>query len=150
MAWFADLSPCTYFGEECASFLRSVGWLERGRPFTPGSVNSEVFVRLVEMVKDPWQPGIFTGVHCCDLCLYEGNSAGVKNVFVPGDGVVFVCPELIAHYMNAHWYRPPDEFCRAVLSCPAMRSVLYLKALLANGARPLVQELTSRHTGRCT
>ena len=96
MAWFADLSPCTDFGEECASFLRSVGWLERGRPFTPGSVNSEVFVRLVEMVKDPWQPGIFTGVHCCDLCLYEGNSAGVKNVFVPGDGVVFVCPELIA------------------------------------------------------
>ncbi len=96
------------------------------------------------------QPGIFTGIHCCDLCLYEGDSAGVKNVFIPGDGVVFVCPELIAHYMNAHWYRPPDEFCRAVLSCPAMRSVLYLKALLANGVRPLVQELTSRRTGRCT
>ena len=94
MAWFADLSPCTYFGEECATSLRSVGWLERGRPFATGAVNSEVFVRLVEMVKDPWQPVFFAGVHFCDLCLYEGNSAGVKNVFIPGDGVVFVCPEL--------------------------------------------------------
>ena len=79
MPWFADLSPCTYFGEECATFLRSVGWLERGRPFATASVNSEVFMRLLEMVKDPWQPSIFTGVHCCDLCLYEGNGAGVKN-----------------------------------------------------------------------
>ena len=150
MAWFADLSPCTYFGEECATSLRSVGWLERGRPFVTGAVNSEVFVRLVEIIKDPWQPPFFAGFHRCDLCLYEGDSAGVKNVFIPGDGVVFVCPELIAHYMNAHWYRPPDEFCRAVLSCPAMRSVLYLKALLANGVKPLVQELASRRTGRCT
>ena len=33
---------------------------------------------------------------------------------------------------------------------PTMRSVLYLKALLANGARPLVQELTSRRSRRCT
>jgi hypothetical protein len=28
MAWFADLSPCTYFAEGWAHFLRSVGWLE--------------------------------------------------------------------------------------------------------------------------
>jgi hypothetical protein len=141
MVWFADLSPCTYFGEECASFLRAVGWLERAKPFPSGPVESEVFGRLVELLKNPWQPGMFMGFHRCDLCLYEGNATSVRNLFIPGGSVVFVCPELVVHYMNAHWYRPPDEFCRAVLACPAMRSVPYLKALLASGARPLVHPI---------
>lgn len=139
MAWFADRSPCTYFGEEYASFLRAVGWLKRGKPFETGSVDSGVFVRLVEMARDPWQPIMLMGSHSCDLCLYDRAATSINNVFIPADGVVFVCPVLIAHYMNAHWYRPPDEFCQAVMSCPEMRSMQYLKALLANGARPLVQ-----------
>ena len=138
MAWFADLSPCSYFGEESAGCLRSVGWLERGRPFATGPVDPAVYTRLVELLKDPWQPGLFVGVHHCDLCQYEGSATSVRNLFVPSEGTVFVCPELITHYMNAHWYQPPDEFCRAALACPPMRSVPYLKALLA-GARPLVQ-----------
>jgi hypothetical protein len=91
---------------------------------------------LVELLRNPWQPAICLGFHHCDLCLYEGPP-GKRNLFVPTEGMVFVCPELIAHYMNAHGYRPPEEFCAAVLACPAMRSMPYLKALLAN-ARPLV------------
>jgi hypothetical protein len=89
------------------------------------------------LLQEPWQPGIFMGFHRCDLCLYEGPS-GKRNLFVPSDGFAFVAPELIAHDMNAHGYRPPDEFCAAVLACPEMRSMPYLKALLA-AARPLVQ-----------
>jgi hypothetical protein len=138
MTWYADLSPCGYFGEKCATFLRAVGWLERGQPFATGSVDPAVYARLLELLKDPWQPGLFMGFHRCDLCLYEGIDSGKNNLFIPSDGVVFVCPELIAHYMNAHWYRAPDEFCRAVLACPPMRSMAYLKALLVSGARPLV------------
>lgn len=143
MAWFADLSPCTYFAEGWAHFLRSVGWLERGKPFATGPVDTEVFVRLVEMAKHPLQPMTFMGLHICDLCLYEEEApiiqhASVNNLFIPADGIVFVCPELIAHYMNSHWYRPPDEFCRAVLSCPPVGSMDYLDALSANGGRSLV------------
>jgi hypothetical protein len=136
MAWFADLSPCDYFGAECAHCLLAVGWLERGRPFPTGPVDPEVYARLVELLKDPWQPAISAGFHRCDLCLYEGET-GERNLFIPAGGVVFVCPELIPHYMNAHGYRPPEEFCQAVLACPAMRSMPYFKALLAV-ARPLV------------
>jgi hypothetical protein len=40
--------------------------------------------------------------------------------------------------MNAHSYRPPEEFCAAVLACPPMRSMKYLKAMLT-AVRPLVQ-----------
>lgn len=137
MAWFEDLSPCSYFGQECAGFLRAVGWLERGKPFATGLVDVEVYKRLVEMCKDPWHPRTFLGSHCCDLCLYEGQS-GKRNLFIPAGGAVFVCPEMITHYMNEHGYRPPDEFCAAVLACPPMRSMPYLKALLASGAKPLM------------
>jgi hypothetical protein len=141
MARYEDLSPCDYFGPQCTPFLRAVGWLECEQPFATGRVDAEVFKRLVEMCKNPWQPGFFMGFHPCDLCLYEGR-AGKRNVFIPASGVVFVCPELITHYMNEHGYRPPDEFCAAVLACPPMRSMPYFKALLASGGKPLIGQVT--------
>jgi len=137
MAWHEDLMPFTELGAECATCLRAVGWLERGHPFPTGSVDRAVYTRLVELLEHPWEPAVTMGFHRCDLCLYDGPP-GKRNLFVPADGFVFVAPELVAHYMNAHEYRPPDEFCAAVLACPAMRSMPYLKALLAVG-RPLVQ-----------
>jgi hypothetical protein len=140
MTWFADLEPCTYFGVDS---LVAVGWLEQGHPFPTGPVASEIYTRLVELCKDSWQPWVFAGSHRCDLCLYEGKN-GNGNLFVPGDQMVYVCPELVTHYMNAHGYRPPEQFCRAVLSCPPMRSVQYFKALLV-GARPLMQAAVQAH-----
>jgi hypothetical protein len=137
MAWYADLSPCDYFGPDSACFLRAVGWLERGKAFSSGSVDAKVYARLVELLKEPWEPIATMGFHDCDLCLYEGQS-GKRNLFVPAGSMVFVCPELLIHYMNAHQYRPPEEFCEAVLTCPPMRSTPYFKALLASGARRLL------------
>jgi hypothetical protein len=40
------------------------------------------------------------------------------NSFVPGDGFLYVFPNLITHYMRVHAYAPPAEFCEAVLRCP--------------------------------
>ena len=144
MTWFADLSPCTYFAEGWAPSLRSIGWLERGQPFATGSVDPQVFARLVEFIKEPWQPITYMGVHSCDLCLYDDSVCGLRNLFIPAQGLIYVCPELIVHYMNAHWYQPPEEFCRAVLASPPMRSMEYLKALLANGGRGIVANHPSR------
>jgi hypothetical protein len=115
--------------------------LERGRSYPTGPVDAEVYNHLIEMCKHPWEPGVFMGLHHCDLCLYEGRP-GTRNVFVPAGKVVLVCPELITHYMNEHGYRPPDEFCAAVLACPPMRSMPYLKALLASGGRVLIGKTT--------
>jgi len=50
MAWFADLSLCTYFGQEYAGFLRAVGWLECDHSFTTGSVDVSVHRRLIDFV----------------------------------------------------------------------------------------------------
>lgn len=140
MAWFEDLSFCAYFGADAATALRAVGWLESGRAFTTGSVPRPVFDKLLELRTNPWQPMVAVGIHNCDLCLYDGE-AGLTNLFIPGAGFIYVCPELIVHYMNAHAYAPPEEFCRAVLACPPMRSVNYLKALLTNGGRALLHSV---------
>jgi hypothetical protein len=139
MAWYEDLAACNYFGLGPAQGLRAVGWLERGQPYPVGRVEPGVFDRLAELARDPWQPATAAGPHPCDLCLYRAEAWGTANLFVPGDGVLYVCPELVIHYMNAHGYAPPPEFCRAVLACPTMRSVEYLKRVLESGGRPLVR-----------
>src|SRR6266478_1604258 len=98
MAAFDDLQPCTYFGESLSPCLRAIGWLEKGRPYPAGSVDRRVFSKLVELQKDPWQPGASMGVHHCDLCLYESEASGTNNLFIPGNGFAYVCPELVIHY----------------------------------------------------
>ena len=137
MAWFADLSPCDYFGE--FKGIRAIGWLEEGHAFVLGKVDRAVYDKLREFCRDPWTPatlGAMGGVYGCTFCQYE-PIIGWQNLFVPGRGVIYACPALITHYMNAHSYAPPQEFCDAVMACPPMRSMDYLKAILANGGREL-------------
>jgi len=53
---------------------------------------------------------------------------GRTNLWVPGDGCVYVAPSLIAHYVREHRYKPPEAFVNAVLRCPPMHSEEYVKA----------------------
>jgi hypothetical protein len=48
---------------------------------------------------------------------------------VPGDAKIYLAPELILHYIDQHGYAPPSEFQQAVLDCPTMRSIEYLRAI---------------------
>ncbi len=61
---------------------------------------------------------------------------GSGEVFVPGERCIYVAPRLVIHYLEAHRYRPPDGFVRAVLACPRMGSSRYLRALRDAGADP--------------
>ncbi len=145
MAWYADLSPCDYFGE-ADNQLIAVGWLDKAHPYTQGSVTAEFVAKLLTLLVDPWQPFISPGLHACEFCRISGGlgslcyngswvSMGVNNLFVPGTGFLYVAPSLIAHYIDAHLYAPPAEFCQAVLQCPPMRSMNYRRAILRNGPR---------------
>jgi hypothetical protein len=115
--WIEDLSP---YGE--SDRCVAVGWLERGHDHIAGKVPPEVFAKLESLLVDPWQAATAAGFHACDLCVYSPERRGANNLFVPGASRVYVAPELILHYMNAHGCRPPGEFCQAVLVCPPMRS----------------------------
>ncbi len=139
MSWYEDLSPIDYFGSEASTHLRAVGWLARDHPYPVGETDRETFERLRELLKDPWQPCIAAGGHECELCQFDGQM-GSSNLFVPGNGVLYVAPELITHYINSHRYLPPAEFIEAIMRCPDMRSMDYKKAILENGGRALVRQ----------
>jgi hypothetical protein len=57
---------------------------------------------------------------------------GAANLWVPGEGCVYVAPSLIAHYIRVHRYVPPREFVDAVMRCPEMGSEEYRRALGAS------------------
>lgn len=135
--FFEDLSPYPSHAPDVR--LVSVGWLERGRTYPTGHVDRRVYDSLVAMRTNPWQPFVIPGVHECGLCRFEGEARGVLNLFVPAAGRMYVCPELIVHYMNAHGYAPPAVFCEAVLACPPMRSMTYLRAIAACGGTRLLR-----------
>lgn len=58
---------------------------------------------------------------------------GANNLFVPGEGCVYVAPSMIVHYVDAHGYDPPVIFWQAVTNCPEMGSKAYRQALILNG-----------------
>ncbi len=137
-----DLQQCVY-APSSAEHILGVGWLERDEEFSVGPTSFAVYQRLQEFAKEPWQPFIFAGSHSCELCQYEGERSGTANIFIPFEKRIFVCPELILHYMNAHQYQPPKVFCDAVLACPEMNSMEYKKALLDCNGKVLWQNSDS-------
>jgi hypothetical protein len=48
------------------------------------------------------------------------------NFGVPRTGLLFAAPEMLSHYVEAHGYRPPDEFIVAVLQSPLPGTAEYL------------------------
>lgn len=139
MTYFADLAPFTQFGPAGAG-LRAIGWLERGRDYTRGSVSRDVFVAIARLAADPW-PAITAGRHACDLCAFSGGpfevhvdkirvAIGMSDIFVPAAECVYVAPATIVHYIDSHEYQPPEAFQRAVVACPEPRSTRFLHGLM--------------------
>jgi hypothetical protein len=146
MAYFQDNSPCPYFGDALAPTLRAVGWLDPAHPHARGKIAPQFAHRLADLLREPWQPLTAAGIHTCSFCrLTNGThgryptspqihgfvelSLGCNNLFVPSKGFVFVAPSLVIHYIDCHEYAPPSEFVEAVIACPPMRSMEYLRSL---------------------
>lgn len=142
--WYEDLAECDYFGEKYSKILTAVGWLEKGNEYSTGSIPRDVYFKLCELKKNPWRFAVFLGVHQCDLCQFQfenESNVGTSNIFIPHNKKIYVCPELITHYINAHHYLPPREFVEAVFLCPPMRSMEYLKKIVENGGKDLVRKM---------
>ena len=142
MTYFADLESCTYFSDDPAPALRSVGWLEDGHAYTKGAVAPEDVRALERLAVGTWQPMYAAGWHNCSLCGKtdeddpyfrkidgEEKLLGVDNIFVPSGDVMYVAPTLILHYIEAHGYKPPDEFLRAVRATDPSKPEYTLPAL---------------------
>jgi len=125
MTWFEDLSPYA-FGPAPEAGALNVGWLDRNHSFATGETEPELAERLVhlavELPVNPtrgWEPCPFcSGEYPIRVPYGAGKRAlGDAEIRVRGrDTVVFAAPNLIAHYVGAHRYLPPQAFVEAVMT----------------------------------
>jgi hypothetical protein len=66
------------------------------------------------------------GLHTCEFCGFFKASG---NIGVPAENLLYVAPEMVAHYVDLHGYLPPPEFIEAVMRCPSQGSPEYADAV---------------------
>ncbi len=118
--YFPDLG--TECGADRGPYVRAIGWLDGEHPFTRGTCSPDFIAALREHVASAWQPFAAAGMHERELC---ANARTAGNLWIPASDVVYVSPEMIVHYVEAHEYRPPDAFIQAVLAYPTQGSREY-------------------------
>lgn len=118
MAYFEDLTPYTYgrnfdgpdFGPRP---VLNVGWLDASHSVPTDPPSPELVARLDALVKTSLV-NLYRGWHTCHVC---SSAHGNGEIRVLGyDGIVYVAPALIAHYVSAHHYDPPSAFVAAVFA----------------------------------
>lgn len=112
--YLEDLSPCRVIPVDAEPTGRSIGWLELGYPFETGKTPSRFRSILLQLTKDIKNP--MWGFHECAFCGDKGASGSGEIHVVGSDGVTYVAPSMIFHYIDVHEYLPPQQFLDAVLS----------------------------------
>jgi hypothetical protein len=125
---YPDLSSYEYSDHDRTRTTVNVGWLGIGSTFETAEVDPGFRHALLAAIVHN-EVNLMRGVHDCEFCseesplmvsfeladrgrLFLGNS----EVHVVGaDSVVYAAPTLIVHYIDAHNYRPPQQFIDAVL-----------------------------------
>jgi len=129
MVYFPDLTPYEYFRDESTAL--NVGWLSPSHPFPQGDVPAGFVERLRRLKNHPVNQT--RGFHLCPWCddgffdssvdrririqrmrdLGACSSAEIRALGM--DGRVYAAPMMICHYVEAHRYKPPQEFIDAVM-----------------------------------
>lgn len=106
----------------------NIGWLGANEPVSKGPVPSGFTERLLSLAVTP--ANVTRGFHDCEFCDRESPirvrttldprgfvSLGTGEIVVHGaDGLTYVAPTLVYHYVVDHGYQPPRAFVDAVLS----------------------------------
>lgn len=106
-----DLSPKLYTPElHEGKRACSVGWLGSSVPAT-GRLEPDLLEALRHYRDVNYLSDGLLGSHDCEIC---GAAEGYGEFVVEWDGVRYVLPELVLHYLEAHQYLPPAEFLAAL------------------------------------
>jgi hypothetical protein len=134
VTYFEDGSPCSYgpgrgHGADQAI---SIGWLDGEHAYPQGDVSQELVAALCELGRH--SVNRTRGYHLCELCPRSADRsltptvAPCENAYTLGSaeirvsgagGETFAAPNLIAHYVAAHSYKPPDAFASAAIRATA-------------------------------
>jgi hypothetical protein len=119
MSHFPDLGTETQIA--IGPYVRAIGWLSGTEAFPVGDAPDEFVGRLRDFCAN-WPAAvqaldwpIACGFHLCELC-NEFYASG--NIGVPANKLLFVAPEMVAHYVEQHRYLPPRQFIDAILASP--------------------------------
>lgn len=153
---YTDLDLCRYHSGpydagQWQSPLQAVGWLEQPHAFATGATPAGLVARLEAFVtasQKHYSSWSFRGLHDCTLCAPEAArgphvTKSHVNIWVPGEGVIYIAPAMITHYVAAHDYLPPEGFVRAVMRCPDYASSAYCAALRTANADTAIPLLTA-------
>ena len=95
----------------------AVGWLGDEVP-TKGSVHPEI-IRALRLFRDRRVRADDTlGYHDCEICLKEGVADPYidrEEIHIEIGQFRYVLPKMILHYIEAHDYLPPKQFCDDLL-----------------------------------
>ena len=129
--YFQDLTPYEYARHSIRRNRLNVGWLSREHEFPIGDTSEDFRRVLNQLATNP--TNLCGGHHDCEFCesplrkfffwgsryrpsasMDEGNGE-IRVPAAEGD-VIYVAPQLVAHYVEAHRYLPPAAFVEAVLA----------------------------------
>jgi hypothetical protein len=130
MTFLPDGAPFTFpYRPGPVTRAIAIGWLDRAQEPTIGAVPDEFVAELRERCAQGFN--VTRGRHPCPFCstpedpeLVNAQSA-LTGEYIAGNAEIYVgdakarwyaAPNLIIHYVEAHGYRPPDEFIAAVLA----------------------------------
>jgi hypothetical protein len=124
--YYADLTPYTHqISPHTLAGVFNVGWLDPRSAFATGKVPVAFVDRLLEIAGST---GDFNALvepirelPRCEVCgeIELRNSRGVlipnSELWIPAGNRIYASPITIVHFVQAHSYRPPDEYIDAVL-----------------------------------
>ncbi len=111
MTFIPDLSERVYYSakQDVERVVCAIGWLGESVPRT-GSIPSLVLEALKYFRKAHRREDTLLGWHTCEICGLDEVNEGRGEFFIDVDGIRYVMPQLIIHYIKAHDYQPPDVF----------------------------------------
>ncbi len=106
--WMWDASEGAFDVPELA-----VGWLEPPHAFPRGALDGALVEELERLCRAS-RYHLTRGLHPCGFCGRVDGGLGAQEIRLEGDGVVYAAPAMVAHYVRAHGWLPPDGFVAAL------------------------------------
>jgi len=119
--YFEDLSPYSYW-HVTFSNVRNVGWLDFRHWNAKGWIARELVAKL-KVLAATCSVRQARGFHGCFPCFYRSpkyfkhqsvrHLLGSNEIWIPDitrERAYFAAPDLIIHYIDWHWYRPPKVY----------------------------------------
>ncbi|MCW8964285.1 MAG: hypothetical protein OQL16_10855, partial [Gammaproteobacteria bacterium] len=107
-----DISDWYYLADEPGQYL-AIGWLGSDAPSTGLSISERAMELLQQLSDSNYIEDGELGDHTCEIC---GAAESHGSFYIQADGLRYLAPLMLNHYISAHGYTPPEAFVKVVES----------------------------------